>query len=52
MRPLKNTLFVQTQGAWLNKQGENVVMSIDYEVKGRVPIHKLDAIVCFGQGSI
>lgn len=52
MRPLKNTLFVQTQGAWLNKQGENVVMNIDYEVKGRVPIHKLDAIVCFGQISI
>jgi len=52
MRPLKNTLFVQTQGAWLNKQGENVVMNIDYEVKGRVPIHKLDAIVCFGQVSV
>lgn len=52
MRPLKNTLFVQTQGAWLNKQGENVVMNIDYEVKGRVPIHKLEAIVCFGQVSI
>lgn len=52
MRPLKNTLFVQTQGAWLNKQGENVVMNIDHEVKGRVPIHKLDAIVCFGQVSI
>ncbi|MCC3308291.1 type I-C CRISPR-associated endonuclease Cas1c [Psychrobacter sanguinis] len=52
MRPLKNTLFVQTQGAWLNKQGENVVMNIDHEVKGRVPIHKLDAIVCFGQVSL
>ena len=52
MRPIKNTLFVQTQGAWLNKQGENVVMNIDHEVKGRVPIHKLDAIVCFGQVSI
>lgn len=52
MRPLKNTLFVQTQGAWLNKQGENVVMNIDHEVKGRVPIHKLEAIVCFGQVSV
>lgn len=52
MRPLKNTLFVQTQGAWLNKQGENIVMNIDYEVKGRVPIHKLEALVCFGQVSI
>ncbi|GAA0314072.1 type I-C CRISPR-associated endonuclease Cas1c [Psychrobacter aestuarii] len=52
MRPLKNTLFIQTQGAWLNKQGENIVMNIDYEVKGRVPIHKLEALVCFGQVSI
>ena len=52
MRPLKNTLFVQTQGAWLNKQGENVVMNIDREVKGRVPIHKLEAIVCIGQISL
>lgn len=52
MRPLKNTLFVQSQGAWLNKQGENVVMNIDYEVAGRVPIHKLNSIVCFGQVSI
>lgn len=52
MQPLKNTLFVQSQGAWLNKQGENVVMNIHYEVKGRVPIHKLNSIVCFGQVSI
>lgn len=52
MRPIKNTLFVQTQGAWLNKQGENVVMNVDHEVKGRLPIHQLDAIVCFGQVSI
>lgn len=52
MRPLKNTLFVQTQGAWLNKQGENVVMNIDHQIAGRVPIHKLQAIVCFGQISL
>lgn len=52
MRPLKNTLYVQTQGAWLNKQGENVVMNVDHEVKGRVPVHKLEAIVCFGQVSL
>ena len=49
MRPLKNTLYVQTQNAWLNKDGENIVMKVEREVKGRLPIHKIDGIVCFGQ---
>lgn len=52
MRPLKNILYVQTQNAWLHKDGENVVMNVQKEVKGRVPIHKLSGIVCFGQVSI
>lgn len=52
MRPLKNTLYVQTQNAWLNKDGENIVMNVEREVKGRVPIHKIDGIVCFGQVSL
>lgn len=52
MRPLKNTLFVQTQNAWLNKDGENVVMNVEREVKGRIPIHKLEAIVCIGNISL
>ena len=49
MRPLKNTLYVQTQNAWLNKDGENIVMKVEREIKGRLPIHKIDGIVCFGQ---
>lgn len=52
MRPLKNTLYVQTQNAWLNKDGENIVMNVEREIKGRVPIHKIDGIVCFGQVSL
>lgn len=52
MRTLKNTLFVQTQNAWLNKDGENVVMNVEREVKGRIPIHKLEAIVCIGNISL
>lgn len=52
MRPLKNTLYVQTQGAWLHKEGENIVMNVERETKGRVPIHKLDALVCIGQVSL
>ena len=52
MRPLKNTLYVQTQNAWLNKDGENIVLNVEREVKGRIPIHKIDGIVCFGQVSL
>jgi CRISPR-associated protein Cas1 len=43
-----NTLFVTTQGAYLNKEGEAVVVSVEGEVKLRVPVHTLGGIVCFG----
>ena len=48
MKKYLNTLFVTTQGAWLNKEGEAVVVSVEKEVKLRVPIHTLGGIVCFG----
>jgi CRISPR-associated protein Cas1 len=48
MKKLLNTLYVTTQGAYLHKDGETVSVSIDREVKLRVPIHTLSAIVCFG----
>jgi CRISPR-associated protein Cas1 len=44
-----NTLFVTTQGAYLRKEGEAVVVKADGEVKLRVPLHMLGGIVCFGQ---
>jgi CRISP-associated protein Cas1 len=37
-----------TQGAYLNKEGESVVVSVEREVRLRVPIHTLGGIVCFG----
>ena len=43
-----NTLYVTTQNAWLNREGQNVVIRVDHEDKMRVPIHTLSAIVCFG----
>jgi CRISPR-associated protein Cas1 len=46
-----NTLFVTTQGAYLSKEGECVVISIDRTVKTRVPLHMLNGVVCFGQVS-
>lgn len=46
-----NTLFVTTQGAYLFKEGETVVVKIDGEISLRLPVHTLGGIVCFGQVS-
>ncbi len=48
MKRCLNTLFVTTQGAYLFKEGESVVVSVDREVKLRVPVIGLGGIVCFG----
>jgi len=48
MKKHLNTLFVTTQGAYLSKEGETVVVKIEREVRLRVPIHTLGGIVCFG----
>jgi CRISPR-associated protein Cas1 len=43
-----NTLFVTTQGAYLAKEGETVVVKVEQEIRLRLPIHTLGGIVCFG----
>ena len=48
MRRHLNTLYVTTEEAWLHKDGENVVVKIDGAERGRVPVHLLGGIVCFG----
>lgn len=48
MKKYLNTLFVTTQGAYLNKEGESVVVNVEREVRMRVPVHTLGGIVCFG----
>ncbi len=48
MKKFLNTLFVATQGAYLNKEGQSVVVSVEKEVRLRMPIHTLNGIVCFG----
>lgn len=48
MKKHLNTLFVTTQGAYLSKEGETVVVKADNEVRLRVPVHTLGGIVCFG----
>jgi len=49
MRKMLNTLYVTTQGAYLNKEGETVAVNIERETRLRLPIHTLSSIVCFGQ---
>ncbi|PIU50280.1 MAG: subtype I-C CRISPR-associated endonuclease Cas1 [Desulfobacterales bacterium CG07_land_8_20_14_0_80_52_14] len=51
MKKHLNTLFVTTQGAYLAKEGETVVVKTDGKVALQVPIHTLGGIVCFGQVS-
>ena len=45
MRHLLNTLYVTTQGAYLSRDGETVLVRVDQETKLRVPIHTLGGIV-------
>jgi CRISPR-associated protein Cas1 len=52
VRPLRNVIYVQTQNAWLHKDNDNLVLSVEKEIKARVPIHKLQGLVCFGQVSV
>jgi len=49
MKKLLNTLYVTSEGAWLHKDGRNVVVRIDGVERGRAPAHLLGQIVCFGQ---
>lgn len=51
MRQLLNTLFVTSQGAYLSREGETVLVRSDGQKKLQVPIHTLGGIVCFGQVS-
>lgn len=49
MRRQLNTLYVTTEGAWLHKDGANIVMDVDGETRARLPVHMLDGLVCFGR---
>jgi CRISPR-associated protein Cas1 len=44
-----NTLFVTTQGSYLAKEGEAVLVRHEKQTKLRVPIHTLGGIVTFGR---
>jgi CRISPR-associated protein Cas1 len=49
MRRLLNTLYVTTDGAYLRKDGENVVVTVDEAERLRVPIHLLGGVIAIGR---
>lgn len=51
MKRLLNTLYVTTQGAYLAREGETVLVRADGETKLQLPIHTIGSIICFGQVS-
>lgn len=52
MRRHLNTLYVATQGAYVSKDGLNIVTKADGNEIGRVPAHMIGGIVCFGRVSM
>ncbi len=51
MKKHLNTLYVTTQGSYLAKDGETVVVKVDGDVRLRIPVHTIGGIVCFGNVS-
>ena len=49
MKRLLNTLYITSAGAWVHKDGANVVVKVEGSERGRAPLHLLGAIICFGQ---
>ena len=47
MKKLLNTLYVMNEEAYLSLDGENIVVSANKNVLGRIPLHTLENVVCF-----
>ena len=48
MRKLLNTLYVSSQGSYLRKEGETIVVEREQEKVLQLPVHTIGSIVCFG----
>ena len=49
MKKHLNTLYITTQGAYLSKEGETVLVSVEGQKRLQLPVHTLGGIVCFGR---
>lgn len=48
MRQLLSTLYIQTQGAYLHLDTDNIRVEIDREKKAMIPLHHIESLVVFG----
>lgn len=48
MRKLLNTLYVSSQGSYLRKEGETIVVEREGRVAAQLPVHTIGGVVCFG----
>ncbi|HDL6213791.1 TPA: type I-C CRISPR-associated endonuclease Cas1 [Mannheimia haemolytica] len=48
MRKLQNTLYITTQGSYLHKERETLVVERDRKKVAQLPIHSIGHIFCFG----
>jgi len=49
VKKLRNTLYIATQGAYLAREGESLLVRVEQQTRLRVPILALESIVCFGR---
>ncbi len=48
MRKYLNTLYVTQEGAYLSKEGQTIVITVDHEKRLQLPAHTIGSIVCLG----
>jgi CRISPR-associated protein Cas1 len=48
MRKLLNTLYVSSQGAYVHREGETIVVEKEKQKVLQLPVHTLGGLVCFG----
>jgi len=48
VKKMLNTLYVTSQGSYLSKEGETIVIRTEDGTRKRFPVHVLDGVVCFG----
>ena len=48
MRKLQNTLYITTQGSYLHKERETIVVEQERKKVAQLPVHSIGHIFCFG----
>ena len=48
MKKLLNSLYVSTQGSYLHKERETLVVEVEGKKVGQLPLHAINNIFCFG----